>query len=58
MAARTRPPLGLWVIGVDLVPERLARVAARGIQVIDLDQLDFPLGDAVRSMTDGRRCPC
>jgi threonine dehydrogenase-like Zn-dependent dehydrogenase len=54
MAARIAHHLGYRVIGVDLVPERLARVAARGIQVIDLAQLDFPLGDAVRSMTDGR----
>jgi threonine dehydrogenase-like Zn-dependent dehydrogenase len=54
MAARIAHHLGYRVIGVDLVPERLARVAARGIQVIDLNQLDFPLGDAVRSMTDGR----
>ncbi|MDT5399851.1 MAG: hypothetical protein QOK33_3082 [Mycobacterium sp.] len=54
MAARIAHHLGYRVIGVDLVAERLARVAARGIQVIDLAQLDFPLGDAVRSMTDGR----
>jgi threonine dehydrogenase-like Zn-dependent dehydrogenase len=54
MAARIAHHRGYRVIGVDLVPERLARVAARGIQVIDLNQLDFPLGDAVRSMTDGR----
>jgi threonine dehydrogenase-like Zn-dependent dehydrogenase len=54
MAARIAHHLGYRVIGVDLVPERLARVAARGIQVIDLSQLGFPLGDAVRSMTDGR----
>jgi threonine dehydrogenase-like Zn-dependent dehydrogenase len=54
MSARIAHHLGYRVIGVDLVPERLERVAARGIQVIDLEHLDLPLGDAVRSMTDGR----
>lgn len=54
MAARIAHYFGYRVIGIDLVPERLARVGARGIQTIDLSTLDFPLGDAVRSMTDGR----
>jgi threonine dehydrogenase-like Zn-dependent dehydrogenase len=54
MAARIAHHLGYRVIAVDLVPERLARTAAFGIQTVDLGQLDFPVGDAIRSMTDGR----
>jgi threonine dehydrogenase-like Zn-dependent dehydrogenase len=46
--------LGYRVIAVDLVPERLARVAQRGIHTIDLSRLDTPLGDAIRDLTDGR----
>jgi len=42
------------VIGVDLVPERLARARARGVQTVDLREHDKHLGDAIRSMTDGR----
>jgi threonine dehydrogenase-like Zn-dependent dehydrogenase len=46
---------GYRVIGVDLVPERLARARARGIETIDLNEHD---GDnliaLVRGMTDGR----
>lgn len=40
------------VIGIDRVPARLARAAARGTEVIDLDAAD--VGDAVRDTTDGR----
>jgi threonine dehydrogenase-like Zn-dependent dehydrogenase len=54
MAARIANHLGYRVIGVDMVPERLARTAARGIQTVDLREIDFPIGDAIRSMTDGR----
>ncbi len=36
------------------MPERLARTAARGIRTVDLREIDFPIGDAIRSMTDGR----
>jgi threonine dehydrogenase-like Zn-dependent dehydrogenase len=54
MAARIAHHLGYHVIGVDMVPERLARTAARGIQTVDLREIDFPVGDAIRSMTDGR----
>jgi threonine dehydrogenase-like Zn-dependent dehydrogenase len=54
MAARIANHLGYDVIGVDMVPERLARTAARGIRTVDLNQIDFPIGDAIRSMTDGR----
>ncbi|MFZ5845944.1 MAG: zinc-dependent alcohol dehydrogenase [Actinomycetota bacterium] len=53
MSARIGMHHGLRVIGVDLVPERLARVKARGAEVIDINAVD-DVGDAVRSMTGGR----
>jgi threonine dehydrogenase-like Zn-dependent dehydrogenase len=42
------------VIGVDLVAERLARVAARGVEVIDLLAHDDDLAETIRGMTAGR----
>ena len=36
------------------MPERLARLAQRGIHTIDLSHLDTSLGDAIRDLTDGR----
>ncbi len=42
------------VIGVDLVPERLERVRARGVEVIDLREHPEDLGDVLREMTGGR----
>lgn len=54
MAARIAHHLGYRVIAVDRIPERLARAQERGITTIDLKSLDEPVGDAVRSMTDGR----
>ncbi len=55
MACRIAAHLGVErVIGIDLVPERLERVAARGIETVDLREHKKDLGDAVRSMTDGR----
>ncbi|WP_138734588.1 zinc-dependent alcohol dehydrogenase [Modestobacter excelsi] len=53
-ACRIGQHKGYRVIGVDLVPERLARVAARGIEVVDLREHEDDLGDAIRDMTDGR----
>jgi threonine dehydrogenase-like Zn-dependent dehydrogenase len=53
-ACRIGQHRGYRVIGVDLVPERLARVAARGIEVVDLRDHSDDLGDAIRDMTDGR----
>ena len=41
------------VIGIDLVPDRLARAAGHGVQTIDLSSVDDP-GDAVRGLTGGR----
>ncbi len=53
MAARIAQHKGFRVIGVDRVPERLARASARGIEVLNLDD-NKNLGDAIREMTDGR----
>jgi threonine dehydrogenase-like Zn-dependent dehydrogenase len=54
MACRVAHHRGHRVIGVDLVPERLARVAGRGIEVLDLNGHEDDLADVVREMTDGR----
>ncbi|WP_420749320.1 zinc-dependent alcohol dehydrogenase [Rhodococcus sp. O3] len=54
MAARIAHHHGARVIGVDLVPERLARAQARGIETIDLTGTDGELGDRIRDLTDGR----
>ncbi|MCJ0902580.1 zinc-dependent alcohol dehydrogenase [Rhodococcus sp. ARC_M6] len=53
MAARIASHRGARVIAIDLVPERLERARARGIEVLDSSQVDN-LGDAVREITDGR----
>ncbi|UJA20815.1 glutathione-dependent formaldehyde dehydrogenase [Thermoleophilia bacterium SCSIO 60948] len=54
MAARIAAHRGHRVIGVDLVPERLARAAARGVETLDLSEHDDDLGDVVRELTEGR----
>ncbi|MFZ3292075.1 MAG: zinc-dependent alcohol dehydrogenase [Mycobacterium sp.] len=54
MAARIADHLGYRVIAVDLVSERLARAAQRGIQTVDLGHLDSSVGDVIRDLTDGR----
>ncbi|WP_153394271.1 zinc-dependent alcohol dehydrogenase [Ornithinicoccus halotolerans] len=41
------------VIGVDLVPERLALASAYGAEVVDASAVD-EVGDALRDLTDGR----
>jgi threonine dehydrogenase-like Zn-dependent dehydrogenase len=41
------------VIGIDLVPERLARAAARGVTTIDLNEHSDP-SEIVRELTSGR----
>lgn len=41
------------VIGIDLVPERIARASSRGVITLDLNNHD-DLGGAIREMTDGR----
>jgi len=42
------------VIGVDLVPERLARARLHGIDVLDLREHRDDLGDVIREMAGGR----
>ncbi|WP_405828742.1 MULTISPECIES: zinc-dependent alcohol dehydrogenase [unclassified Streptomyces] len=42
------------VIGIDLVPERLARARRRGVHTLDLQQYGEGLADAVRALTGGR----
>jgi S-(hydroxymethyl)glutathione dehydrogenase/alcohol dehydrogenase len=53
MASRIALHQGRRVIGVDRVPERLARVKGRGAEVIDLSAVD-DVGEEVRSLTQGR----
>jgi len=53
MSARIAMQHGFRVIGVDLVPERLARVQGRGAEVIDLSKVD-DVADTVRDLTAGR----
>jgi threonine dehydrogenase-like Zn-dependent dehydrogenase len=54
MCCRIAMHHGHRVIGVDLVPERLARAAARGVETIDLSEHDSDLAEVIRGMTDGR----
>ncbi len=53
MSTRIAQHKGAEVIGVDLVPERLARSQAHGVRVFDLEDHD-DLPAAVREVTDGR----
>jgi threonine dehydrogenase-like Zn-dependent dehydrogenase len=54
MACRIAQHLGVEkVIGVDLVPERLQRQRERGVEVVDLSDVDS-IGDVLRDMTGGR----
>jgi threonine dehydrogenase-like Zn-dependent dehydrogenase len=54
MASRIAAHRGHRVIGVDLVPERLERERARGIEVLDLREHEDDLADVIRDMTAGR----
>ena len=54
MAARIAIHQGKRVIGVDRVPERLARARGRGVETLDLDQYGKDLGDTARELTGGR----
>jgi threonine dehydrogenase-like Zn-dependent dehydrogenase len=54
MAARIAMHRGVRVISADLVPERLARVAARGAEVIDIVEAGKDFASRVREMTGGR----
>jgi threonine dehydrogenase-like Zn-dependent dehydrogenase len=53
MACRIAAHRGHRVIGVDLVPERLGRAKARGIEVVDLGEHDDVVAE-IRERTDGR----
>ncbi|MCU1538939.1 MAG: Threonine dehydrogenase [Humibacillus sp.] len=53
-ACRISQLKGYRVIGVDRVADRLARVAARGVEVVDLEMHEDDLGDVLREMTGGR----
>jgi threonine dehydrogenase-like Zn-dependent dehydrogenase len=54
MSCRIGLHKGFRVIGVDLVPERLERARARGVEVLDLREHGKNLGDVIRGMTNGR----
>ncbi|MET9463855.1 zinc-dependent alcohol dehydrogenase [Streptomyces sp. NPDC006544] len=55
MAARIAAHRGAsLVIGIDLVPERLRRAAARGVHVLDLATYGEAIADEVRTLTGGR----
>jgi threonine dehydrogenase-like Zn-dependent dehydrogenase len=54
MSCRVARHLGYRVIGVDLVPERLERVRALGVEVLDLSDHEKDLAEVIREMTDGR----
>jgi hypothetical protein len=54
MACRVALHKGYRVIGVDLVPDRLARARNGGAEVLDLTEHEDDLADTIRSMTDGR----
>jgi len=56
MATRVAKHLGAsTVIGIDLVPERLARAKANGVTVLNTEELsDDELIDAVKQLTNGR----
>jgi threonine dehydrogenase-like Zn-dependent dehydrogenase len=53
MCTRIAKHRGRRVIAVDLVPERIAQAAQRGVEVIDLSDVD-DVAEQVRSMTAGR----
>jgi threonine dehydrogenase-like Zn-dependent dehydrogenase len=53
MATRVAAYRGHRVIGVDLVPERLARARANGVEVLDANG-DEDVADALRELTGGR----
>jgi threonine dehydrogenase-like Zn-dependent dehydrogenase len=54
MSCRIALHRGHRVIGVDLVPERIERVRARGAEVMDLREHDSDLAEVIRDITDGR----
>lgn len=53
LAARIGRHFGLRVIGLDLVPERLALAKSFGVEVLDINDVDDP-ASALIDLTDGR----
>ena len=53
MCTRVARHKGARVIGIDLVPERIIRARANGVEVLDSSDHD-DIGDALRALTDGR----
>ncbi len=53
MSSRIALLRGHRVIGVDLVPERLERARARGVEALDLRE-HKDIGETIREMTEGR----
>jgi threonine dehydrogenase-like Zn-dependent dehydrogenase len=53
MCTRVAKHHGARVIGIDLVPERIIRARANGIEVLDISDQD-DIGEALRGLTDGR----
>jgi threonine dehydrogenase-like Zn-dependent dehydrogenase len=54
MSCRVAMHKGFRVIGVDRVPERMQRVEARGVEVLDFEEHGGDLAHVIRGMTDGR----
>ena len=54
MSSRIALHKGHRVIAVDLVPERIERARQHGIEVVDANDHDGNVADAIREMTDGR----
>ena len=54
MCTRIAQHRGYRAIGVDLVPERLERVRAHGLEALDLLAHEDDLVDVIRGLTDGR----
>ncbi|NKE56059.1 glutathione-dependent formaldehyde dehydrogenase [Lentzea sp. PSKA42] len=54
MACRVARHRGARAIGIDLVPERLARAKARGVETIDLRGAGKRLTEVVKDLTSGR----
>jgi threonine dehydrogenase-like Zn-dependent dehydrogenase len=52
MATRVAQHRGYRVIAADLVPERIERARARGVEVLNVEEVD--VAEAARELTDGR----
>ena len=53
MSTRVAKHKGARVIGIDLVPERIIRARANGIEVLDISDHD-DIAESLRELTDGR----